>query len=205
MASSSLQQGNGHLMFKYNSPYFYKIILQDSIQKGKLGIPRKFVENHGNDMSSPAMLRVPSGEVWKVELSKCDGKILLENGWLEFSKHYFLELGYLLVFRYDGNNNFHVVIFNRSASEIQYPCTSNNHRRPQSIDGSEDDDSKQIQKSQLSCPRQGKMMRSTNSATKTETGCFWKSGSLAPPTNSDKSTSHNGITISKSVMFAPSS
>ncbi|TYH78887.1 hypothetical protein ES332_D03G020800v1 [Gossypium tomentosum] len=95
MASSSHQQGNSHLKFISSSPYFLKIILQDTIQNGKLGIPRKFVKNHGNSMSSPAMLSVPSGAVWKVELTKSDGKIWLENGWLEFSNHYSLDIGHL--------------------------------------------------------------------------------------------------------------
>ncbi|GMI68099.1 REPRODUCTIVE MERISTEM 39, REDUCED VERNALIZATION RESPONSE 1 [Hibiscus trionum] len=180
MASSSHQQGNDHLSFKSSSPYFFKIILQDSIQNGKLGIPRKFVKNYGNDMSSPAMLRVPSGVVWKVELTKCDGKIWLGKGWPEFSNHYSLELGHLLFFRYDGNSTFHVVIFDRSASEIQYPYTSNNRRQSnenldQTIDESEDDNSMQIpmnispsrkmrEKPKLRCSRPHKMTRSTNSA-----------------------------------------
>ncbi|KAB1669453.1 hypothetical protein E1A91_D03G020300v1 [Gossypium mustelinum] len=133
MASSSHQQGNSHLKFISSSPYFLKIILQDTIQNGKLGIPRKFVKNHGNSMSSPAMLSVPSGAVWKVELTKSDGKIWLENGWLEFSNHYSLDIGHLLVFRYDGNSNFRVIIFDKSASEIQYPYTSNNHSRSSEI------------------------------------------------------------------------
>ncbi|TYH78883.1 hypothetical protein ES332_D03G020400v1 [Gossypium tomentosum] len=116
MASSSYRQGNDHLKFISNSPHFFKIILQDTIQNGKL-----FVKNQGNSMSSPAMLSVPSGEVWKVELTKCNGKIWFENGWLEFSNHYSLDFGHLLVFRYDGNSNFHVVIFDRTATEILYP------------------------------------------------------------------------------------
>ncbi|MBA0824412.1 hypothetical protein Goarm_021086 [Gossypium armourianum] len=52
--AASHQQGNDHLKFISNSPCFFKIILQDTIQNGKLGIPRKSVRNHGNSMSSPA-------------------------------------------------------------------------------------------------------------------------------------------------------
>ncbi|KAB1669454.1 hypothetical protein ES319_1Z043300v1, partial [Gossypium barbadense] len=69
----------------------------------------------------------------KVELTKCGGKIWFENGWLEFSNLYSLELGHLLVFRYDGNSNFHVIIFDRTASEIQYPYTSNNQKQSNEI------------------------------------------------------------------------
>ncbi|XP_017644895.2 B3 domain-containing transcription factor VRN1-like [Gossypium arboreum] len=213
MASSSYQQGNDHLKFISNSPHFFKIILQDTIQNGKLGIPRKFVKNHGNSMSSPAMLSVPSGEVWKVELTKCNGKIWFENGWLEFSNHYSLEFGHLLVFRYDGNSNFHVVIFDRTATEILYPYTRYNHiHRRSNIDKSKDDDSTQNledistsrklrEKSQMPCPQPCKMMHSTNSAIKTEIECNGKSEFLAqqiryegcPARNDDKSTRHRII------------
>ncbi|TYG75323.1 hypothetical protein ES288_D03G020900v1 [Gossypium darwinii] len=173
MASSSYRQGNDHLKFISNSPHFFKIILQDTIQNGKLGVPRKFVKNQGNSMSSPAMLSVPSGEVWKVELTKCNGKIWFENGWLEFSNHYSLDFGHLLVFRYDGNSNFHDISTSRKLRE----------------------------KSQMPCPQPCKMMHSTNSAIKTEIECDGKSEFLAqqiryegcPARNGDKSTRHRVI------------
>ncbi|KAK8367556.1 hypothetical protein V6Z12_A02G194000 [Gossypium hirsutum] len=164
-------------------------------------------------MSSPAMLSVPSGEVWKVELTKCNGKIWFENGWLELSNHYSLEFGHLLVFRYDGNSNFHVVIFDRTATEILYPYTRYNHiHRRSNIDKSKDDDSTQNledistsrklrEKSQMPCPQPCKMMHSTNSAIKTEIECNGKSEFLAqqiryegcPARNDDKSTRHRII------------
>ncbi|MBA0760874.1 hypothetical protein Gotri_023593, partial [Gossypium trilobum] len=127
--AASHQQGNDHLKFISNSPCFFKIILQDTIQNGKLKVCEKPWKYH----VKPCKLRVPSGAAWKVELTKCGGKIWFENGWLEFSNHYSLELGHLLVFRYDGNSNFHVIIFDRTASEIQYPYTSNNQRQSNEI------------------------------------------------------------------------
>ncbi|XP_039069832.1 B3 domain-containing protein Os11g0197600-like [Hibiscus syriacus] len=96
--------------------------------------------------NSPSLLRVPSGEVWRVELTKSDGKIWLENGWHQFSNHYTLDFGYLLVFRYDGNSNFH------NNDEFQH------------------NDSTPIRKPQLPCPRPHKMMK-TNATIKTETEC----------------------------------
>ncbi|XVE82716.1 hypothetical protein DITRI_Ditri16bG0028300 [Diplodiscus trichospermus] len=182
--ASSHQKGNVHSMVITNSPHFFKIILQDTIRNGKLGIPTKFARKYGNGMSSPTFLRVPTGEVWKVELTKSDGKIWLKDGWKEFSNHYSLDFGHFLVFRYEGNSNFHVVIFDSSTSEIEYPYTSNNNGvykefPQQNLEKSEDDDSIQIledfspsrkmrEKSQLPCVRPHKMMRSTNSAIKTK-------------------------------------
>ncbi|KAG4153859.1 hypothetical protein ERO13_D03G019775v2 [Gossypium hirsutum] len=172
MAASSHQQGNGHLKYISDSPYFFKIILQDNIQNGKLGIPKKFVKNHGNGMSSPAMFSVPSGEVWKVELTKCDGKIWCENGWLEFSNHYSLYIGHLLVFRYDGNSNFHSnVILEQNIDQSRKPGEESQLPRPR--------------------PQSHKMMRSTKSAMETETECNGKPD--FPARNGDTSTNHNTV------------
>ncbi|MBA0734962.1 hypothetical protein Gogos_018849 [Gossypium gossypioides] len=152
-------------------------------------------------MSSPAMLSVPSGAVWKVELTKSDGKIWLENGWLEFSNHYSLDIGHLLVFRYDENSNFHVIIFDKSASEMQYPYTSNNHSRSSeilklNINESKDDGSIQILEnispSRKTREKSQMMMRSTDSAMKTE--CNLKSAQqFGHNGKGDKSTSHSRI------------
>ncbi|XVF17773.1 hypothetical protein REPUB_Repub10bG0152400 [Reevesia pubescens] len=213
--ASSHRHGDGHLKFISNSPHFFKIILQDTIQNGKLGIPGKFVKDYGNGMSSPACLRVPTGAVWKVELTKSDGKIWLKNGWQEFSNHYSLEFGHFLVFRYEGNSNFHVVIFDRSASEIEYPYTINNHRLSKEIPEqntkeSEDDESihiiekispsgKMREKSELSCPRPPKKTRSTDSAIKIENNVMFETlaspcrHSGCPAREGDKSTSHHRI------------
>ncbi|MBA0707042.1 hypothetical protein Golax_019123, partial [Gossypium laxum] len=141
--------------------------------------------DHGNGMSSPALLQVPSGEVWKVELTKSDGKICFENGWLEFANHYSLELGHLLVFRYDRNSNFHNI--NRSEDDDSIKIIGNISPRK-----------KMREELQPPCPRPHKMMRSTNSDNETEAKCNEKSEFLTqqirhngcPARNDDKSTSH---------------
>ncbi|XVF59514.1 hypothetical protein PTKIN_Ptkin07bG0281900 [Pterospermum kingtungense] len=176
---------------KGNSPHFFKIILHGTLQSGKLGIPKTFVRKYGNGISSPAFLRVPTGAVWKVELIKSDGKIWLQNGWQQFSDHYSLELGHLLVFGYEGKSNFNVMIFDKSTSEIEYPYTRDNNGlfeellQQQNIEESEDDDDdddmsveqcdgvsgcrKSKEKSHLPCPRPTKKMR-TDSPNQTGTG-----------------------------------
>lgn len=71
-----------------------------------------------------ACLNVPSGDVWKVKLRRQDDDFWLQEGWLDFVKHYSIGDGDFLVFRYEGNSVFHVVIFRPSASEIKYPMVS---------------------------------------------------------------------------------
>ncbi|OMP02063.1 hypothetical protein COLO4_11373 [Corchorus olitorius] len=182
MASS--KQNNGGSMVTSKSPHFMKIILQENLQNGKLGIPIDFIEKYGNDMSSPVLLKVPSGDVWKVELRKRDGKVWLKNGFQKFAKHYCLEHGQFVVFRYQGNSKFHVVILDRTATEIQYPYTNTSRNYHEELKGipeeSESDDSIEIieeippgpsrklrEKLQVPCPRPCKKLRSTNSANQT--------------------------------------
>lgn len=70
------------------------------------------------------MLKVPSGAMWQVELFKSDDEAWFQNGWQEFADYYCLEHGDLLVFEYEGNSQFTVIIFDPSATEIEYPIFS---------------------------------------------------------------------------------
>ncbi|OMO84154.1 hypothetical protein COLO4_22195 [Corchorus olitorius] len=203
MASS--KQNNGGSMVTSESPHFMKIILLETLQNGKLGIPIDFIKKYGKGISSPALLRVPSGEVWKVELTKGDGKVWLKNGWQEFSKHYALERGQFVVFRYQGNSKFHVVILDTTATEIQYPPhTSNHHAQFNEIpEESGNDESIKIieeipsaptrkfkEKLQVPCPRPCKKPRSSDPANITEV-INLESESLAPQAM------HNGVPAKK--------
>ncbi|OMO72893.1 hypothetical protein COLO4_27400 [Corchorus olitorius] len=179
--ASSHRKGYGPLMFSNKSPHFFKIILQHTLLVGKLAIPKEFIKKYGKCMSSPAaFLRVPSGQVWKVELRKRDGKVWLKKGWREFSNHYSLQHGHFVVFSYEGKCNFDVVIMDTTASEIQYPYTRNyvscnSKKFPEIESESEDDESMQIledippsrknrEKSDFPCFRPHKKMKSSDSA-----------------------------------------
>ncbi|KAG7993800.1 hypothetical protein I3843_01G024100 [Carya illinoinensis] len=106
------------------APHFFKIILADSLRHGKLMIPRRFVRKHGEGLSNLAFLNLPNGAEWKLELMRCDGEIWLQKGWQEFLEYYSVKPGHFLVFRYEGNSRFHVLIFDMSATEIDYPTHS---------------------------------------------------------------------------------
>ena len=44
------------------------------------------------------------------------------HGWHDFVEYYSIDFGYSLVCRYEGNSNFHVMIFNNvSGHQIEYP------------------------------------------------------------------------------------
>ncbi|KAK8653763.1 hypothetical protein V6N13_127747 [Hibiscus sabdariffa] len=117
-------------MFTPKAYYFFKIVLESTIRNKKLGIPKKFLRKYGNELTSSVLLTVPSGDTWHVELTNSDGAVWLQNGWQEFSEFYSLKMGHFLVFKYEGNGKFLVLIFDTSASEIKYPCKETRKKIP---------------------------------------------------------------------------
>ncbi|KAJ7949819.1 B3 domain-containing transcription factor [Quillaja saponaria] len=103
--------------------HFFKIILPSAIEDKKLRIPQKFVSEFGNKLSSVVTITGPNGRVWKMELEKSNNEIWFRDDWHEFVNYYSISYYYFLVFRYEGNSNFHVsLIFDPTATEIHYPC-----------------------------------------------------------------------------------
>lgn len=80
-------------------------------------IPNKFVRKFGDELSSVATLSVPNGRDWLVELRKAGQKLWFHDGWHEFVKHHCIHAGNLLIFRYEGNSNFDIYMFNLTACE----------------------------------------------------------------------------------------
>ncbi|KAJ4965908.1 hypothetical protein NE237_017757 [Protea cynaroides] len=106
-------------------PHFFKVILQRSIFAGKLEIPVEFVRKFGEELHDVAVLKVPGGGEWFIELKNIDGAVWFHNCWQGFLEHYNISAGHFLVFRYDGNSHFFVLIFNETACEIEYPPNVN--------------------------------------------------------------------------------
>ncbi|CAH1451129.1 unnamed protein product [Lactuca virosa] len=104
-----------------NPVNFIKIILSDDTHSIGIRMPKKFTEKHGKDLLERVILKVPNGDVWRVDLQKSGDEIWLKNGWWEFAEHYSLKYGHLLMFKYEGFSIFGVVIFDTSATEIVYP------------------------------------------------------------------------------------
>ncbi|XP_059438961.1 B3 domain-containing transcription factor VRN1-like [Corylus avellana] len=105
--------------------HFFKFILPSTIHDKKLKIPVKFVMEFGDELSDVATLTVPNGHFWKVGLEKPNREIWFHDGWKDFMEHHSIHYGYFLVFRYEGNSKFHVLVFDSTATEIQYPWREN--------------------------------------------------------------------------------
>lgn len=80
-------------------------------------------------------LEDPTGAVCKVGLTKSEGAMWLQKGWRKFAKRYSIKNRYFLVFRLEGNSKFHVLIFDFSATEIDYPSCSSKSGGDCSLDG----------------------------------------------------------------------
>ncbi|GAB4848920.1 hypothetical protein Ancab_003732 [Ancistrocladus abbreviatus] len=111
---------------KKPKPHFFKIMLNPPLQQQKLEIPKKFMSKYGKELLDVACLKVPSGEEWKVKLLKWSGRAWFQEGWEQFVKFYSIVVGHFILFKYKGNSHFRVIIFDTSASEIEYPLVHDN-------------------------------------------------------------------------------
>ncbi|GMN24726.1 hypothetical protein TIFTF001_000682 [Ficus carica] len=79
---------------------------------------------YGRNLSKEVVVELPCGSTWKMGLKNgvgaTNGIVWLDDGWREFANHYSLKRGHLLVFRYEGNSKFHVVICDITTCEIDY-------------------------------------------------------------------------------------
>ncbi|CAN1250445.1 B3 domain-containing protein At4g01580 [Linum perenne] len=117
--------------------HFFKIILESTILDNKLMIPRKFISKFGDKLLRSATLEVPSGDKWEVELVRDgEGVWFCNNGWQRFTEFYSFKYGHLLLFQYKGHSSFEVVIFDTTATEIEYPVL--NDESPMVVDSTDD-------------------------------------------------------------------
>ncbi|KAK7401496.1 hypothetical protein VNO78_13026 [Psophocarpus tetragonolobus] len=115
-------QPHGRRNVEKVSKHFLKIILPSPIHADQMRIPKEFLKRFGDELSTVATISVPDGRVWKMRLKKCGKDVLFCSQWREFVKYYSLHYGSHLVFRYEGNSKFHVLIFDITSAEIYYPC-----------------------------------------------------------------------------------
>ncbi|KAL7101252.1 hypothetical protein ACP275_08G043800 [Erythranthe tilingii] len=100
-------------------PRFAKVIVDP--KSDILRIPASFRRRYGQTLPGRVLLKVPNGSGLEVELVQSDGETLIQKGWREFKERFSIGFGYFLMFEYNGESQFDVVIFDTTASEIEYP------------------------------------------------------------------------------------
>jgi hypothetical protein len=84
-------------------------------------IPPKFEMEFGDELSDVATLSVTNDHFWLVGLEKPNREIWFDDGWQDFMEHHSIVYGNFLVFRYEGNSKFNVLVFDHTVIDIKYP------------------------------------------------------------------------------------
>ncbi|PKA59194.1 B3 domain-containing protein [Apostasia shenzhenica] len=95
---------------------FFKVFFPHLCSR-TLRIPPAFEQHVEDEAPARFYLKGPSNIVWGVDLVKKSGGLFLANGWEEFASDHSLAAGDFLVFQYDGNVTFLVLIFDKTACE----------------------------------------------------------------------------------------
>ncbi|XP_015884746.3 B3 domain-containing protein REM16 [Ziziphus jujuba] len=88
---------------------FSQTLLDDFDQE--LAVPKKFCNNLKKKLPDVVALKGPSGLLWTVGLTTKDTAVFFKHGWQEFVKDHSLKPNDLLVFRYNGESQFDVLMF----------------------------------------------------------------------------------------------
>ena len=83
-------------------------------------IPPKFVKHLPKELPGQAILRDSSGEEWRVKLFKNAEGIYLRNGWKQYFTEHSLGDNEFLLFKYNGELRFDVIIFGKDGCERVY-------------------------------------------------------------------------------------
>ncbi|CAK7347627.1 unnamed protein product [Dovyalis caffra] len=96
----------------------------------RLAIPEKFARHLRKKLPDTVNLKGPSGAAWKVGLTTHNNTLFFSHGWQEFVKDHSLEETDFLIFKYNGESNFDVLMFNmqsmceKAASYFVKKCES---------------------------------------------------------------------------------
>ncbi|RDY10828.1 B3 domain-containing protein REM16, partial [Mucuna pruriens] len=76
-----------------------------------LALPKTFSDNLKKKLPESVSLKGPSGVVWNIGLTTRDDTLYFANGWEQFVKDHVLKENDFLVFKYNGESQFDVLIF----------------------------------------------------------------------------------------------
>ncbi|KAM7266747.1 hypothetical protein ACFE04_004644 [Oxalis oulophora] len=85
--------------------------LRSPIFHHQLPIPEKFVKNLRNKLPETVTLKGPSGVMWNIGITVLDNSVYFKHGWGAFVKKNFLEENDILIFNYNGDSHFDVLMF----------------------------------------------------------------------------------------------
>ncbi|XP_054822867.1 B3 domain-containing protein REM16-like [Prosopis cineraria] len=78
-----------------------------------LALPKRFSDSLKRKLPDNVTLKGPGGAEWTVRLSTRDDVLHFTDGWQQFAQDHFLEESDLLIFKYNGESQFDVLIFDQ--------------------------------------------------------------------------------------------
>ncbi|WVZ59850.1 hypothetical protein U9M48_009943 [Paspalum notatum var. saurae] len=131
--------------------YFFKIMLGDF--RSRMTVPNKFVRHFRDKIPEKIKLKVSNGSTCTVVVARYLNKLVLKAGWEAFVSTHGIKMGDFLVFSYNGNSLFEVLIFDPSCC-VKTPsniagniCHHVKHQHIDSIEISSDSDDYQTRQS----------------------------------------------------------
>ncbi|XAR64083.1 hypothetical protein NMG60_11024289 [Bertholletia excelsa] len=94
--------------------HFQSILFFQFLSAGfnqQLVLPKKFANNLREKLPDNVTLKGPSGAKWNVELLKSGSTVIFKKGWKTFVEDHSLKEDDVLVFKYNGDLQFDVLIF----------------------------------------------------------------------------------------------
>ena len=146
-------------------------------------IPDKFAQRFRDKIRGKITLKVYNGSTCTVVVARYQNKLVLEAGWEAFISTHDIRLADLLVFRYNGNFQFEVLVFDPSccvkeSSNVAQNCwdhvqVQQRHRNLLDISSDSHDDQEPMQSSgskyptpaEKKGPNQGTKKTNTSSST----------------------------------------
>ncbi|XP_058727665.1 uncharacterized protein LOC131599270 [Vicia villosa] len=83
----------------------------------QLALPKTFCDNIKKALPESVTLKDPGGVLWNIEVTSRDDTLYLTHGWQQFVKEHSLKENDFLVFKYNGESLFEVLIFDESLCE----------------------------------------------------------------------------------------
>ncbi|CAL5376073.1 unnamed protein product [Camellia sinensis] len=119
--------------YEEENPYDRKchMTLQTAtVYSGSLFLPPKFARTVSDLIDQKTQLEDASGQRWTVTLSKYDGSLAFQQGWLAFSLEHGLEIGDFVLFHYIEQSHFVVQIYGKSGCEkLYFPKENSNQKK----------------------------------------------------------------------------
>ncbi|XP_024629238.1 B3 domain-containing protein REM16 [Medicago truncatula] len=90
----------------------FTLFLSTTHFQQQLALPKTFSDNLKKKLPENVTLKGPSGVVWNIGLTTRNDTVYFMDGWQRFVKDHSLKENDFLVFKYNGESLFEVLIFN---------------------------------------------------------------------------------------------